>query len=204
MGGRACTWCRHRRANCATWPRPPLQPSRHAGPVRGRWGVDVLIPTCDAGRARWSRPRDEFRRAGIELLLAARDSALEVCPRGQSSRSPSVLRRAPSGAETQHLDKVADPESWTQSSVMIKPRSGSRSRGISVVASSEEPLSAGARPTSCGRDLPARDKEHSVDVIAHNPGAVVAAVPRGPRAGSAPGSRWRAARGATFRSSGWA
>jgi carbamoyl-phosphate synthase large subunit len=136
-------------------------------------GVDVLIPTCDAELRPLGKARDEFRRAGIELLLAP-DSALEVCL-DKLALAERCAGHLPV-PRTERLDKVADPESWTYP-VMIKPRSGSGSRGISVAASSEELLRLEPSPDFLVQDyLPG--EEYSVDVLADTTGHVVAAVPR--------------------------
>jgi carbamoyl-phosphate synthase large subunit len=136
-------------------------------------GVDVLIPTCDAELRPLGKARDEFRRAGIELLLAP-DSALEVCL-DKLALAERCAGHLPV-PRTERLDKVADPESWTYP-VMIKPRSGSGSRGISVAASSEELLRLEPSPDFLVQDyLPG--EEYSVDVLADVTGHVVAAVPR--------------------------
>lgn len=136
-------------------------------------GVDVLIPTCDAELRPLGKTRDEFRRAGIELLLAP-DSALEVCL-DKLALAERCAGHLPV-PRTERLDKVADPESWNYP-VMIKPRSGSGSRGISVAASSEELLRLEPSPDFLVQDyLPG--EEYSVDVLADVTGHVVAAVPR--------------------------
>jgi carbamoyl-phosphate synthase large subunit len=136
-------------------------------------GVDVLIPTCDAELRPLGKARDEFRRAGIELLLAP-DSALEVCL-DKLALAERCAGHLPV-PRTERLDKIADPESWTYP-VMIKPRSGSGSRGISVAASSEELLRLEPSPDFLVQDyLPG--EEYSVDVLADVTGHVVAAVPR--------------------------
>ena len=136
-------------------------------------GVDVLIPTCDAELRPLGKARDEFRQAGIELLLAP-DSALEVCL-DKLALAERCAGHLPV-PRTERLDKIADPESWTYP-VMIKPRSGSGSRGISVAASSEELLRLEPSPDFLVQDyLPG--EEYSVDVLADTTGHVVAAVPR--------------------------
>ena len=136
-------------------------------------GVDVLIPTCDAELRPLGKARDEFRQAGIELLLAP-DSALEVCL-DKLALAERCAGHLPV-PRTERLDKIADPESWTYP-VMIKPRSGSGSRGISVAASSEELLRLEPSPDFLVQDyLPG--EEYSVDVLADVTGHVVAAVPR--------------------------
>jgi carbamoyl-phosphate synthase large subunit len=136
-------------------------------------GVDVLIPTCDAELRPLGRARDEFRRAGVELLLAP-DAALEVCL-DKLALAERCAGHLPV-PRTERLDKVADPGSWDYP-VMVKPRTGSGSRGISVAASSQELLRLEPSPDFLVQDyLPGA--EYSIDVLADATGHVVAAVPR--------------------------
>jgi carbamoyl-phosphate synthase large subunit len=136
-------------------------------------GVDVLIPTCDAELRPLGRARDEFRRAGIELLLAP-GPALEVCL-DKLALAERCAGHLPV-PRTERLDKVADPGSWTYP-VMIKPRTGSGSRGIHLVASSEELMRLDPSPDFLVQEhLPGA--EYSVDVLADVTGHVVASVPR--------------------------
>ncbi|HTZ27414.1 MAG TPA: ATP-grasp domain-containing protein [Streptosporangiaceae bacterium] len=136
-------------------------------------GVDVLIPTCDAELRPLGKAREEFRRAGIELLLAP-DLALDVC-----LDKLALIQRCVGHVpvpRTESLDKVADPESWTYP-VMVKPRRGSGSRGISLVASSEELMHLDSSPDLLVQEyLPGA--EYSIDVLADVTNHVVASVPR--------------------------
>ena len=135
--------------------------------------VDVLIPTCDAELRPLGKARDEFRQAGVELLLAP-DQPLEVCL-DKLALAERCAGHLPV-PRTERLDKVADPDSWTYP-VMIKPRTGSGSRGISVAASSQELMRLDPSPDFLVQDyLPGA--EYSVDVLADVAGHVVASVPR--------------------------
>jgi carbamoyl-phosphate synthase large subunit len=135
--------------------------------------VDVLIPTCDAELRPLGKARDEFRQAGVELLLAP-DQPLEVCL-DKLALAERCAGHLPV-PRTERLDKVADPESWAYP-VMIKPRTGSGSRGISVAASSQELMRLDPSPDFLVQDyLPGA--EYSVDVLADVAGHVVASVPR--------------------------
>jgi carbamoyl-phosphate synthase large subunit len=136
-------------------------------------GVDVLIPTCDAELRPLGKAREEFRRAGIELLLAP-DLALDVCL-DKLALVERCVGHVPV-PRTESLDKVADPESWTYP-VIVKPRRGSGSRGISLVASSEELMHLDSSPDLLVQEyLPGA--EYSVDVLADVTSHVVASVPR--------------------------
>ena len=95
-------------------------------------GVDVLIPTVDAELRPLGRARADFRRAGIELLLAP-DQALDICL-DKLALAECCAGQVPV-PRTERYDQ-ADPESWTYP-VIVKPRTGSGSRGISLVESSQ-------------------------------------------------------------------
>jgi carbamoyl-phosphate synthase large subunit len=136
-------------------------------------GVDVLIPTCDAELRPLGQARDEFRQAGIELLLAP-DPALEVCL-DKLALAERCAGQVPV-PRTECLDKVADPDSWTYP-VIVKPRTGSGSRGISLVRSSQDLTRLDASPDYLVQEyLPG--VEYSIDVLADVTGHVVASVPR--------------------------
>ncbi|MGZ4434635.1 MAG: ATP-grasp domain-containing protein, partial [Trebonia sp.] len=94
-------------------------------------GVDVLIPTVDAELRPLGRARADFSRAGIELLLAP-DRALDLCL-DKLALAECCAGQVPV-PRTERYDQ-ADPESWTYP-VIVKPRTGSGSRDISVVGSS--------------------------------------------------------------------
>src|ERR1019366_355848 len=96
-------------------------------------GVDVLIPTVDAELRPLGRARADFSRAGIELLLAP-DQALDVTldKLALAQRCAGIVRVP----RTERFDQAADLESWTYP-VVVKPRTGSGSRDISVVGSSQ-------------------------------------------------------------------
>ena len=136
-------------------------------------GAEVLIPTCDAELRPLGRARAEFARAGVELLLAP-DQALDVC-----LDKLALAERCASHVpvpRTERLDKVADPDSWTYP-VIVKPRTGSGSRGICLAASSQELARIDATPDLLVQEyLPGA--EYSIDVLADCSGRVVASVPR--------------------------
>jgi len=136
-------------------------------------GVDVLIPTCDAELQPLGQARADFRRAGVELLLAP-DHALQVCL-DKLALAERCAGHVPV-PRTERLDKVADPGSWAYP-VMVKPRRGSGSRGISVITSGQDLARLEASADHIVQDyLPGA--EYSIDVLADATGHVVASVPR--------------------------
>jgi carbamoyl-phosphate synthase large subunit len=135
-------------------------------------GVDVLIPTCDAELLPLGRARAGFREAGVELLLAP-DQALDVCL-DKLALVERCAGRVPV-PRTERLDQ-ADPGLWTYP-VMVKPRRGSGSRGISMVGSAQELAEMQASADYLVQEyLPGT--EYSIDVLADVTGHVVASVPR--------------------------
>jgi carbamoyl-phosphate synthase large subunit len=136
-------------------------------------GADVLIPTVDSELRPLGLARADFRRAGIELLLAP-DRALDVC------LDKLALARCCAGRvpvpRTERYDQAADLESWTYP-VIVKPRTGSGSRDISVVASSQALARLDLSADFLIQEyLPG--EEYSIDVLADATGQVVASVPR--------------------------
>jgi carbamoyl-phosphate synthase large subunit len=136
-------------------------------------GVDVLIPTVDAEMRPLASARAEFAAAGIELMLAparALDLTLDKLALACCCTSHVLVPR------TELFDASVDPGSWDYP-VVVKPRTGSGSRDISVVLS---------RPELAG--LPRSDdfiiqeylpgEEYSIDVLADAGGHVIASVPR--------------------------
>ena len=134
--------------------------------------VDVLVPTVDAEMRPLAHARADFARAGIELLLAP-DDALDVClDKLALAERCSGLVPVP---RTERLDK-ADPASWTYP-VVVKPRTGSGSRDISVVRSADDLARMSPSADFLVQEyLPG--EEYSIDVLADAHGRVVAAVPR--------------------------
>jgi carbamoyl-phosphate synthase large subunit len=136
-------------------------------------GVQVVIPTVDAEMRPLARARAEYAAAGIELMLAP-ERALEL------TLDKLALARCCAGRvrvpRTEPFDENLDPQTWDYP-VVLKPRTGSGSRDISVVASAAE--LAGLQRTAefiVQEYLPG--EEYSIDVLADTRSHVIAAVPR--------------------------
>ena len=138
-----------------------------------RLGVDVVVPTVDAELRPLAQRREEFEREGIGLMLAPDQTLAVTLDKLALARRCAGAVRVP---RTESLDVAADPESWTYP-VVVKPRSGSGSRGVSLPQTPAELAAIGARPGYLVQDyLPGA--EYSVDVLADRRGRVTAAVPR--------------------------
>jgi carbamoyl-phosphate synthase large subunit len=136
-------------------------------------GIDVLIPTVDSELRPLARARGDFAAAGVELLLAP-DQALDVTlDKLALARRCAGQVRVP---RTERLDGAGDLASWTYP-VIVKPRTGSGSRDITIVGSAADLARRGSADDFVVQEyLPG--EEYSVDVLADAAGHVVASVPR--------------------------
>lgn len=134
--------------------------------------VDVLVPTVDSELRPLAQARAAFTGAGVELLLAP-DPALAV-----TLDKLALARRCAPAVRVPRTELVAgtDPGSW-QFPVVVKPRSGSGSRGFRVI-----PTAAALAGLDGDAELIVQEylpgEEYSIDVLADAAGRVVAAVPR--------------------------
>lgn len=138
-----------------------------------RLAADVLVPTVDAELLPLARARADFEASGVQLMLAP-DAALAVTLDKLSlARACAASVAVP---RTESLDTPADTASWTYP-VIVKPRTGSGSRGVSMPRSAADLAAVGARPGYLVQEyLPG--EEYSVDVLADRSGRVAASVPR--------------------------
>jgi carbamoyl-phosphate synthase large subunit len=136
-------------------------------------GVDVLLPTVDAELRPLARARPAFTAANISLLLAPAGALDVILDKLALARRCAPVVRVP---RTEPFDGSADPASWTYP-VIVKPRTGSGSRGLMKVGSAAELAALERSPALIVQDfLPG--EEYSIDVLADAGGHVVAAVPR--------------------------
>jgi carbamoyl-phosphate synthase large subunit len=134
--------------------------------------IDVVIPTVDSELRPLAAVRGRYAEAGAELLLAP-DRALGLAlDKLALARCCADVVRVP---RTESLDAV-DPASWTYP-VIVKPRTGSGSRGICLVESARA-LSEMARSADLIVQEYLPGQEYSIDVLADRGGHVIAAVPR--------------------------
>jgi carbamoyl-phosphate synthase large subunit len=136
-------------------------------------GVEVVIPTVDSELRPLAAARTQFALAGVQLLLAP-DRALDL------SLDKLALARACSGVvrvpRTESLSEETDPDSWTYP-IIVKPRTGSGSRDITVVLSAPElKLIEPSADFIVQEYLPGA--EYSIDILSDTRGRVVAGVPR--------------------------
>jgi len=136
-------------------------------------GVNIVIPTVDSEMRPLDRARADFADAGIELMLAPGPALAVTLDKLALARRCEGHVRVP---RTECFDAALDPGSWTYP-VVVKPRTGSGSRDISIVASSEA-LAALDTSTDFLVQEYLPGEEYSIDVLADATGRVVSSVPR--------------------------
>lgn len=138
-----------------------------------REAVDVVVPTVDSELLPLARARARFAAAGVTLVLASEPTlatcldkwALDARCRGQV-RTPACWL----------VDAAFDPAA-PELPAIVKPRSGSGSRGIALLRTRAE-LEALPRDATLLVQEHLPGAEFSLDVLARGDGEVVAVVPR--------------------------
>jgi carbamoyl-phosphate synthase large subunit len=135
--------------------------------------VDVVLPTVDAELRPLAHARDKFAAAGVSLLLAEAEALEIILDKLTLATHCAGVVRVP---RTELFGPALDPGSWTYPAI-VKPRTGSGSRGIHIVGSAAELAAMERSPGLIVQDfLPG--EEYSVDVLADINGHVIASVPR--------------------------
>lgn len=138
-----------------------------------RDGVDVLVPTVDSELLPLARAREDFRAAGVTLVLASVPT-LETClDKWALAERCRGHVRVP---ETHVVDANFDPARFAEP-VIVKPRSGSGSRGIRLVDRRAELETLERDGTLLVQEL-LPGAEYSLDVLAREDGHVAGVVPR--------------------------
>jgi carbamoyl-phosphate synthase large subunit len=136
-------------------------------------GVDVVIPTVDSELRPLAAARTAFAQAGVQLMLAPQRALELTLDKLALARACASVVRVP---RTEPLDEAVHPDSWTYP-VIVKPRTGSGSRDISMVMSAEELKNMEPSADFIVQEyLPG--EEYSIDVLSDTSGRVVAGVPR--------------------------
>ena len=138
-----------------------------------REAIDVLVPTVDSELLPLARLRAEFDAAGTTLVLAS-EATLAVCldKWALAQRCHGRVR----GPATVVVDDAFDPASIPLPAI-VKPRSGSGSRGIRLIERRAE-LEVLERDGTLLVQEHLPGPEYSLDVLARADGHVVAVVPR--------------------------
>jgi carbamoyl-phosphate synthase large subunit len=138
-----------------------------------REGIGVVVPTVDTELLPLARMREEFAAEGITLVLAS-EATLAVClDKWELAQRCAGRVRVP---KTTVVDASFDPAA-IELPVIVKPRSGSGSRGIRLVERPGDLETLERDGTLLVQEhLPG--PEHSLDVLARGDGHVAAVVPR--------------------------
>jgi carbamoyl-phosphate synthase large subunit len=136
-------------------------------------GVDVILPTVDDELRPLARARETFAAAGIDLLLAPTAALDVILDKLLLAQRCAGVVRVP---RTEPFGALLDPAEWSYP-VVVKPRTGSGSRGVTTVGSAAE-LAALTRSASLIVQEFLPGEEYSVDVLADAGGHVIASVPR--------------------------
>jgi len=138
-----------------------------------REGVDVVVPTVDTELLPLARMREEFATEGIRLVLASEATLAACLDKWALAQRCSGRVRVPF---TVVVDEAFDAGA-IELPVIVKPRSGSGSRGIRLVSKRAELETLERDGTLLVQEhLPG--PEHSLDVLARADGHVAAVVPR--------------------------
>ena len=136
-------------------------------------GVDIILPTVDAELRPLAAAREKFAAAGIEMLLAPAAALDIILDKLSLARHCAGIVHVP---RTEPFGTAIDPGTWTYP-VVVKPRTGSGSRGI-VTVESAAALAALERSDELILQESLPGEEYSIDVLADAHGHVMAAVPR--------------------------
>ena len=136
-------------------------------------GVDVVLPTVDAELRPLARARETYTAAGLSLLLAPAAALDVILDKLLLAQHCAGVVRVP---RTEPFGSLLDPADWSYP-VVVKPRTGSGSRGLMTVGSAAELAGLERSPSLIVQEfLPG--EEYSVDVLADAGGHVIASVPR--------------------------
>ena len=136
-------------------------------------GVDIVLPTVDAELRPLAAAREKFAAAGIAVLLAPAGALDIILDKLSLARHCAGIVQVP---RTEPFGAAIDPDTWTYP-VVVKPRTGSGSRGI-VTVESATALAALERSDELIIQEFLPGEEYSIDVLADAHGHVMAAVPR--------------------------
>ncbi len=136
-------------------------------------GVGIVLPTVDAELRPLAAARAAFAAAGIGLLLAPAGALDITLDKLSLARHLAGVVHVP---RTEPFGSAVEPATWTYP-VVVKPRTGSGSRGI-VTVESASALAAIERSADLIVQEFLPGAEYSIDVLADCRGHVIAAVPR--------------------------
>jgi carbamoyl-phosphate synthase large subunit len=141
--------------------------------VAVRLRARLIVPTVDSELPGVARARDRFQESGIGLVVASPETLSTCLDKWVLHGRCRATVRVP---ETWLVDERFDPEA-PPLPVIVKPRSGSGSRGIRLITAREDLRALPPDGTQLVQEhLPGA--EYSLDVLAASDGQVAAVVPR--------------------------
>ncbi len=135
--------------------------------------IDVVVPTVDSELLPLARRREDFAAAGVTLVLASVETLAVCLDKWALAERCRDHVRVPA---TVVADAAFDPAA-VGLPVIVKPRSGSGSRGIRLVERRAELEALERDGTLLAQEL-LPGAEYSLDVLARADGHVAAVVPR--------------------------
>jgi carbamoyl-phosphate synthase large subunit len=138
-----------------------------------REGISVVVPTVDTELLPCAERRDEFAAAGATVVVASPQTLRTCLDKYELHKVCEGQVRVP---DTVVADADFDPESVAVP-VMVKPRTGSGSRGIRLIEDRATLAAVERDGTQLVQEL-LPGPEFSLDVIARADGAVIGVVPR--------------------------
>ena len=137
-------------------------------------GIHILVPTVDSELIPLAAERIRFEEHGIMILLAGDEQSLGHClDKWDFAQRCQGLALLP---KTALFDDYFDASQW-QLPFILKPRSGSGSRGFRIIRSTDE-LDLIERNDQWIVQEYLPGEEYSVDVLLSSTGEALAAVPR--------------------------
>lgn len=139
-----------------------------------RWSIEAVVPTVDTELLPVARRLDEFAAVGA-VVVGHGASTLELCL--DKWTLVETCRDLVDVPATVVVDGSGDALAGVGLPAIAKPRQGSGSRGVRVIADRAELVAVPDDGSYLVQELlPGR--EYSIDVLAYRDGTVVAAVPR--------------------------
>jgi carbamoyl-phosphate synthase large subunit len=135
--------------------------------------VDVVVPTVDTELLPLALAREQYAQAGVRLVLASEATLLVCLDKWLLAERCRAVVRVP---QTAVVDDAFDAPAWALP-VIVKPRSGSGSRGIHLLERREQ-LEVLERDGTLLVQEHLPGPEYSLDVLARADGHVAAVVPR--------------------------
>ena len=135
--------------------------------------IDVVVPTVDSELEPLAIRRDEFTAMHVRIAVTGAAALARTLDKLALARACAPTVATP---RTEELTPAIVPDSWIYP-VVVKPRRGSGSRGVSIVDSPAELARLADYPGMIAQEhLPG--EEYSLDTFADLDGHVVSVVPR--------------------------